>query len=714
MEKLTGHITRVFGKSDGKRTWASVLIKLEDGKTIKAAGKIAEPSIGRKISIKGEFFTDPVYGEQFKVKDSNYEESYDLSGLTAYLCSSNFRGIGMNTAILITEKFGEDTISVIENAPEKLVDVKGVNEEKARSMQEVYLKTKDELPIYEIFKGQVTEHQVKTILMTYEDKAVSTLKKNPYKLIHDVDGFGFKRVDALAMNMGIKKDDDKRVGAAIEFILTEWTDEGHCYGILDNLMYAVEELTGALSNEKKAKVISDEIDAGFLIYEEGDRIYLKSLYNAEKYLADRCAAMLREGPLKHLTEEELNETYKEIEEKSGFLLEDKQKEAVRVALRNKISVITGGPGTGKTTIVNTILKAWRDESSIRLLAPTGRASRRMSDLTGGYPASTIHRLIGQERQDKGKNYLVIVDEASMLDIELAAKLFRYIENTDSQLVLIGDIDQLPPIGPGNFFRDMVKSPVIPTVWLELSHRQHGLIALNASRINSGIGIGALAKDDTFVHLNCNKENALEGVVNEYLKLAEKYELKDICCITPMKKGNLSKESLTTSTRVVSDVINRIVRDKLNPETEFNKTFQGCPFRLGDRVMQLVNDYKRDIFNGDCGTVIEKNEDEKTIVIEVDDGRIVTANLDQIKDMDLAFSMTVHKAQGSEYKAVVLANLKEHFIMLERNMLYTGVTRAKEKVILIGEPWAINQAIGTVNAVTRNTMLRERIAKALKP
>ena len=709
--KLEGKITKIFGINESKKPWASILIETEEG-VIKAAGHIKNPSVGALIKAEGDFKESPTYGRQFSIKKSEITIDDTLSGITAYLCSSHFKGIGINIALDIVNTFSKDVITIIENNPEKLVEIKGVTEKKAYNVHEMHKEYKHELPLYNLFKGRVTENQIKTILNYYGDKAESIIRDNPYTLIRDIKGFAFKRVDALAQNMGLALDDDRRVAAAINFILTEWMEKGHCYGELNPLIKEVEILTGELSDEKKARVLGQEIDAGFLVYEEGNRVYLSTLYHAESYVAKEIGLLLQSNPLKNIEERDIDKVILSVEETSGFSLEDGQIEAVKMALRNRVSVITGGPGTGKTTIINAILKAWNDETHVKLLAPTGKASRRISELTGGSPSSTIHKLILNGYKETGSDFLIILDEASMLDINLAKELFKYIEKTNSQIVLIGDIDQLPPIGPGNFLRDLVDSPLVPTARLRLSHRQHGNIAINADRVKNGDNVKRFSLDDSFKYVLTDKEEALSKIIKAYECLLQEYELKDISLIVPMRRGNLSDNALKTSKRIVTDVLNNELREIINPECYENKTFKGCPFRVGDRVLQTVNDYSRQIFNGDVGTVINANQDELSIKILLDDGREVIANKDEIESLTLAFAITAHKVQGSEYKAVIVANLKEHYILLDRNMLYTEITRAREKVILITDSnWTINYAISQVNAFQRNTKLKERIIKA---
>lgn len=700
--EVKGTITKVYPNSGP--SWAAVVIKGEDGQTYRAAGKICGAAEGMQITANGEM-AETKWGQQLKVESSVLNMADTLTGVEIYLSSGFIKGVGPKRAKAIVSRFGKDTLHVIEENPEKLAEISGITEEKARQISEAFTETQEYMKIIDLLGSDATIYQVRSIYAKYGKDSVKKLKDNPYTIIYDLDGFGFKRADIVAAAMGIKGNDPRRVGAAITYVLKTLATDGHCYCRLEFLEAKIQELVPEITTVNLADVIEREVKEKHLVIED-DRLYITDLWKCENETASMTAKLLKTPPAKSIPSVRIDTVIKHMEDKTGFELEARQKEAISFAVNNRLCVITGGPGTGKTTIIQGIIDVWNDKHSTLLIAPTGRAAKRMSEVTN-MSASTIHRLLLEykvrpQQFEKG-SYLILADEASMLDIRLAHALLRFAVQTHSTLVLIGDIYQLPPIGPGNFFRDMVQSPCVPTIRLELSFRQVGKIATNAKRINAGEGMNAYAFDETFQFIPAEKSNIQAKVIQEYKKLLSEYKAENICCITPIRKDTKNKTRATSA-----EALNRVLRSIANPcKGEIHNEDE---LRAGDRVMQTVNDPKKLVMNGDCGIVISVNEDE--ISVKMDDGRVVSYAPAEAKQLVLAYATTVHKSQGSEYEAVIMIQSWEHYFcnLLQRTLLYTGVTRAKKKVILIGEKKAINAAVKKTPNVTRNTQLRTKIGK----
>ena len=688
-----------------KGSWAAVRITTNDGATIGASGTIVSPKEGYRIEAEGEYEKDPKYGLQFKVSHSVINEPETEEGIISYLSSGFIKGIGPHLAHAIVRKFKKNTYWVIENDPKKLMEIPGISKTKMEEIARVHAENHVYRDLYNYLNGEVTTHQIEIIYRKYGANAVKCIKENPYRMIYDLDGIGFKKADKLALAAGLKKDSLERVSAAIVYTLKVLSQEGHCFCSVASMDEHLQEL---VNNEKFvreedlvpldriADALIEEVAAERIIIEE-ERVYLKYLYMAEKGCARMLASMASSPPAWKVPEWDIQKAIESSERDTGFIFDQSQIDAVKSALSNRVSAITGGPGTGKTTIQQAILTAW-NRSNVLLMAPTGKAARRMTEVTG-YPAQTIHRAL---LQSKASPCLIIVDEASMIDLSLAYDLLlTFGQYGNNQIVFIGDVDQLPPIGPGNFFRDLLLSPVIPSVRLKLSYRNSGSIAQNAEKVNTGQSSAMFVEDDSFSFLKRSKEESGETMVQEYLELLKKYTVRDIACIVPMKKRS------TTA----SQTLNKIIRDHVNPATDKN-TIPGCDFRVGDRVMRLVNDTERDIYNGDIGLITDWDDLKNALRMETDDGREAWYSPKETDSLTLAYAMTIHKSQGSEYKAVLIAQGTEHYILLQRNLLYTAITRASEKVILIGDKKAVNTSIGTVKAVERNSILRKRISEEM--
>lgn len=753
MAKYYGTIKQIYFT---KGAWSSVRVLLDNGESINAAGAIVDPVIECPIKMDGKIEIHPTYGAQIKVTNSELDVDSSKSGMIAYLSSGLIKGVGDSLATRIVNHFGKNTFSIIEKTPDRLMEVKGIKEKKKESIIEALSSQILFRKLYELLGGRVTTNQAIKIIEEYKDDAIKVIKENPYQLIYDIDGFGFIKVDSIAKSSGIKEDSKERIGAAIVYVLRQLSNmEGHCYGTLNEiqervvrvllpemkwakkkymkgLLIALEddcelelfheenpvakenlpELDGWVKMyrmvvNKMADVLIDEENAGHIVI-DGECIYWSKIYMSEEESAQIIVDMCNKHPVRTISPNEIEWAIKKVEDEEGYELEEEQKQSVSTCLRNRFSIITGGPGRGKTTIIKAILEAWGDDDSVVLCAPTGRASQKMREATGR-KAGTIHRLVNNFL---GYGQLVICDEASMLDINLAHRLLK--NSSECNIILVGDVDQLEPIGPGSFFKDLVNSPLIPTVKLIKGHRNHGAIAKNASLINKGKRMKDYVFNNNFSFIPVEKEKIQEKVLDKYLELRSRYGERDICVLTPMRQRS----------RGGVNAINEIIRNKVNPYNSKNEKIKGCNFRIGDRIMQTKNMYKKEVlynngmrdvgvFNGDCGKIMNINSDENQLTIRFDDGRTAVYNKYETENLTLAYAMTVHKSQGSEYKTVIVIHNMEHYIMLRKNLLYTAITRAKQEVVLMGEEKAFSDAASNVAAkvfgeIKRNTNLRIRM------
>ena len=721
METVEGTVSKVYYSSGG---WSSILLKKKGNSFTRAAGSIASPTVGASLKLTGEYHDDPKYGLQFKVAESAEKQMGNKESVITYLSSGFIKGIGYATAKRIYARFGERTLEIIENSPEELAAVKGITMHKVHRIQQAHMENKSMTELINLLKPEITEYQIRRIYKKYGAESTQKIKDDPYRLIKDLDGIGFKKADMIAKASGMSENDPRRINACILHILHEAAyagGSGHCYMFAESLEANMEELLGTIDADAVAAEIIKNRDEGELVIESTGEIYLKQLHSAETEVCRHIKRLLSAPLCNRVPENTIAEAIGEVEKAAGYMLEDKQRDAIGSALDNGISVITGGPGTGKTTIIKAILAAWRLHAKgnprlkeAAMLAPTGKAAKRMEEVTGN-TASTIHRGLGYTfSEDEGRmsfdhnerdpldSGLVIVDEVSMADIELAKSLLRAV-GSGTRLVLIGDIDQLPPIGPGNFFRDIVQSPKVPSVVLDVSHRQSGKIGINASKINNGAGPSAYECDDTFKWVSATKEDIREKSIAEYTRLEREFGRENVVYIGPMKTRS--------STGVES--INIEIRDQINPlppvgNAKEIKVNSYKNFRTGDRVMQMENDYNKDVFNGDMGFIKEYDSEEEEIVVRFDDGSEVLYTKKEAAKLTLAYAMTVHKAKGSEYKATVVVCNSEHYIMAYRNLLYTGVTRAQESLVICGDEKTLAMAANTVRPVIRNSKLKERL------
>lgn len=698
METLNGKIERVYATRDN---WASILVDT-GSESIRAAGVIALPSIGDTIMMTGQYENHPKFGKQFKILSAKTKKGTDTTSIYNYLTGGFVKGVGPAIAKKMIQMFGDKTLDLLEQESPELLKVPGISVDKLKSIHESFQKHQYLQDLILLFDGDLTLTTALSIYEQYGDDCIRKMYENPYCVIETISGFGFLRADKLAQKMKISKDDPRRIDASIYYTLLNVQNEGHCYLTVESLCENVKELVGDIDDILLAEAIERGVERKSLVYDKVAGIgslYAKPIYTAECICANLVAKFAKSHPAEIPTIEEIQDAIQDTEDNEYIELNGKQQQAIRTALTNRISAITGGPGTGKTTIVNAIVRAYLDTELI-LLAPTGKAAQRMANASHMQAHTVQMALI--RRQITPNCKLVIVDEASMLDIINAAELLESVNEAGASIVFIGDINQLPPIGAGLFFRDIVRSPCVPTIELELSHRQKGRIALNAQRINLGEGAHALAQDDSFRIIEItDRKKQQEAIVEEYCRLVDQYGAREVLCVTSLRQ--FKKDAYTSS-----EALNQAIQERINSR---NLLLHINEFRMNDRVMQTKNDYDRLVFNGDCGTVVDVNPSQNTLTVSFDKGLQLEYDITHIGMLTLAYAMSTHKSQGSEYQAVIVVQTWANYYVLERTLLYTAVTRAKEKVVIIGEKRAINKSIRTVKSHARNTHLRKRIGDA---
>lgn len=730
---LEGYVDRiVFRNAENGYT---VLSLVNDKDETTCVGNFTFISEGEFIRAEGSYTSHQIYGEQFVVQSYDIKEPEDLLSIERYLGSGAIKGIGVALASRIVKRFKKDTFRIIEEEPERLAEIKGISEKKAREIAEQF-EEKREMRGAMLFLQQygISLNLAVKIYNEYGPKLYDVIKENPYKLAEDITGIGFKLADEIATKVGIGGDSDFRIKAGIFYILLQGSTNGHIYLPEKMLLLKTSELLLIEASLIERHIMDMMIDKRIMVKElDGEKIiYSTRLY----YLELNSARMLIDLNVKNnLSITEIEQRLIKIEQQSDILLDEMQRTAVIEAVRNGLLIITGGPGTGKTTTINAIIKFFEAEGmDILLAAPTGRAAKRMSETTG-YEAQTIHRLLevtgSPEDADAKTNFekneqnpletdVVIIDEMSMVDIYLLNALLRAI-SVGTKLILVGDINQLPSVGPGNVLKDMIKSHEFNVVMLTKIFRQatESDIIVNAHKINAGEQVNLDNKSKDFFLLKRDDVNLIISVMITLIKNklpgyvnATSY---DIQVLTPMRKGELGVERL-----------NKILQQYLNPPSsdKKEKEFAQGIFREGDKVMQIKNNYQHEwevrnkynividhgtgVFNGDTGIIKEINLFAENIMIEFDEGRMVEYSFNQADELELAYAITIHKSQGSEYPAVVMPILTGPRMLFNRNILYTAVTRAKSCVTIVGSDTMVQHMIQNESEQKRYSSLDERI------
>ena len=731
MENITGYVEHIIYRN--QENGYTVLNLVSDGNEIPCTGIFHVISEGESIEVTGEYVSHPTYGEQFKVSSFREKAPEDLVSMERYLGSGAIKGVGAALAARIVKKFGEDTFRIIEEEPERLAEVKGISERKAMEIAEQTAE-KRELRQAMIFlqKYGISMTLGVKIYQKYGIDTYRIVQENPYQMAEDITGVGFKIADEIARRVGIHTDSDFRIRSGILYVLQQSAGEGNTCLPKEILTRRACDLLDVLPEHIEKHYMDMGIDRKIVLKEMDGTVYV---YASTYYYMEANAAAMLQGL--HVTydvsDTEVEYEVKKIEKKTGMQLDERQLQAVKEAARSGLVVITGGPGTGKTTTINTIIRYFDAQGmDIFLAAPTGRAAKRMSETTG-YEARTIHRMLelngGAEGDNAGfeKNEqnpletdVIIVDEMSMVDITLLYALLKAIVY-GTRLILVGDADQLPSVGPGCVLRDIIESGACKVVRLTHIFRQASQsdIVVNAHKINRGEPVILDNKSRDFFFLKRQDANVIISICIQLIqqKLPKYVDAKpfDIQVLTPMRKGLLGVERLNT-----------ILQQYLNPPSpdKQEREYGQMRFREGDKVMQTKNNYQIEwqvlsrygipvekgmgVFNGDMGIVKEINTFSETMTVEYEEGKTVEYPFKQLDELELAYAITVHKAQGSEYPAVVMPLLSGPRMLMNRNLLYTAITRAKKCVTLVGDDVFFQQMIENVSEKRRYTGLKERL------
>ncbi len=706
--------------------WTVLSLKPDKGKPISVVGVMPFLSIGERARIEGEWVEHRDYGMQIRCTQYESITPTTKSGVERYLASGIIRGVGPATAKLLVKQFGSEALNVIETQPERLTEIDGIGPKRASMIVESYELNRmaRDTMLYLSGLGLPAPISMK-IYKRYGDTSRDILAADPYRLSDDIQGIGFQKADEIAIKNGMERDDERRLRAGVKYVLSDAVSSaGHTYLPRDELAHASVRLLN-VDRALIDRAVMQLMLKGEIIAERStgeDCVYLRRLYDAEADVAARLTKLLKSEPKRPDRDFDADFEISKFESAEGIRLSDMQRQALVIASSARVTVITGGPGTGKTTLINCLIRLLADNGKIELCAPTGRAAKRMTEATGR-EARTIHRLLeyGGEEETFKKNEddpldakTIIVDEMSMVDIFLMRSLLKAVR-PGSRIVLCGDADQLPSVGAGNVLGDLIASGALPVVKLTEVFRQAALSAIvqNAHLINSGKNPVANAKgSDFFMERAMSAERAAENVIKLVSTRLPKYlnidPLRDIQVMSPMKKGDAGVYAL-----------NRKLQAALNPAGACAELEKGDTlFRLGDKVMQIKNDYSIEwrrgsetgtgAFNGDIGFITSVDCEEREICVTYDDGRVVEYYDDLLEELELAYCMSVHKSQGSEFEAVVLPLVSGPQQLMTRNLLYTAVTRAKRLVVITGRAECVYAMVANDHVAKRYTSLKERL------
>ena len=701
--------------------------ELARGREITIVGKAQAVWEGEDVRASGQWVTDKVHGRQFKADDITCVAPKSIVGIERYLASGLIKGIGKVLAKRIVETFGAETLNVLEHQSARLREVPKLGKAKIEQIRTAWHanETMRENMIFGQTYG-ISIVKMTKIVRKYGPDAIAIIKANPYRLCRDIWGIGFATADKIALSVGIPKDSPLRARATLAYTLeAEAEDGGHCWTYENDLLLHANELT-EIPTEILGEALEAEIAEGHLVAEGGSageegttwaerhdvtaprRIYLKSLYWAERQTAGHVRRILTSPcAFKPI---DAGKAVAWWEEKAGFTLANQQATALERCLKSKFSIITGGPGVGKTTIIRALVDIYTARKlRLVLAAPTGRAAKRMAESVGA-PAQTIHRLLKwnpvtntftYNEENRYEADVFIFDETSMIDVKLANDLLAAIPNA-AAVVWVGDTDQLPSVGAGSVLGDLIASGVVASTRLDKIFRQDssGLIVVNAHHVNAGEPLEVRQGDTDFYFMRCEDPTTCVQRAIDFMttRIPRKFgldPLADVQILTPMRRNLLGTENLNVE-----------LQKALNP-TGDAIVRGGTTFRVGDRVMQLRNNYDKDVYNGDVGFVKAVDPAERKLVV-LFDGRPVAYDPGDLDELVLAYAMTIHKSQGSEYPAVIVILHTQHYVMLQRNLLYTAITRGKKLVLLMGVPYAIDQAIKNNTVRERRTSLAERL------
>ena len=735
MEEIEGVLTEIIYQNEVNSYVVGIFETEEEQITV--VGYLPFIKKGDTLKIIGKFVEHKDYGEQFKIETFEKLMPQTLGALEAYLANGNIKGVGPATASKIVNKFGEDTIHVLKFEPQKLAQIRGITKDKALEISESFIENWEVWQIVGFLERfGIGAESAKKVYDLLGINAIAEIEADPYMLIDISRGVDFKQIDQMAIELGIEKENQKRVKSGIKYALIKITYNGHCCTLKENLIEYVKTLLNVNEATIENGIINLKVNDEIVVENrDGEEwIYLYSFYNAENQIARNILELDKYRNVKKVSniEKELNL----VEKRTDIILSEKQKEAIRAINDNNVTIITGGPGTGKTTIIKSIIEIYKQKKyKIVLCAPTGRAAKRMTETTGE-EASTLHRLLEIGKVDeeslfkKDNEYqgapidgdIIIVDEVSMVDMFIMSYLLDCIYK-GTKLILVGDCDQLPSVGPGSVLKDLIASERIVTVHLDKIFRQaaKSKIIVNAHRVNNGKKFISKedpemeedSKQDFFFIKENNQEKVLEQVLslcNGRLKKFGDYDFfESIQVLSPTKKGLLGTKEM-----------NKALQEELNPhrEGEAEKNSMGAIFRIGDRIMQIKNNYDmywekknegevevgNGVFNGETGTILNINEKEKNICVKFDDDKYVWYEFNDLEQIEHSYCITIHKAQGSEFDVVIMIVPQAAPMLLTRNLLYTGLTRAKKLLIIIGNERVIDYMINNVDSKKRNTGL----------
>lgn len=736
-ETVTGYIDHVIFRNDDNGYTVMVLKGLEEEQELTCVGTFPAITQGASIEATGNYITHPVYGKQFQISSYTEKMPEDALAMERYLGSGAIKGIGAALAARIVRRFGNDTMRIVEEEPERLAEIKGISEKKALEIAEQMTEKADmRRAMVFLQKYGISLNLGAKIYQKYGQSVYGVLQENPYRLAEDISGVGFRIADEIASRIGIHTDSDYRIRSGMLYTLLQASGEGHIYLPKEELFSRASRLLGVDVSYMEKHLMDMVVDRKLILKEteEGIVVYPTQYY----YLELNSAKMLCElNILCPEDEQMMKKRISRIEKETGTELDEMQKQAVASAAQHGLFILTGGPGTGKTTTINAIIRYFEEEGAeLRLAAPTGRAAKRMTEATG-YEAQTIHRLLElnglPEGEQEGRAVhfdrnsenpleadVIIIDEMSMVDISLMYSLLLAV-TAGTRLILVGDENQLPSVGPGNVLRDIIRSGCFPVVELKKIFRQasESDIVVNAHKINRGEQVTINNKSRDFFFLKRYDADIIIRVVIALIqeKLPRYVDAKpyEIQVLTPMRKGLLGVERL-----------NQILQRYLNPpdEKKKEKEIGQRLFREGDKVMQVKNNYQLEweilgrykipvdkgvgVFNGDTGIMTEINEFAETATVEFEDGRQAQYSFKQLEELELAYAVTIHKSQGSEYPAVILPILSGPRMLMNRNLLYTAVTRARKCVTVVGSENTFAEMIRNEKQQQRYSSLDKRI------
>ena len=731
MEEITGTLTQViFYNEENGYTIAEM--ETED-ELITIVGGLPYARPGTAYRLEGKFHIHPKYGEQFSFSHAEEAVPTTAVGIREFLASGTIKGIGAKTAAAIVDKFGDEALDIIESAPDRLTEVDGIGRKKAEQIAESYAAHREFADVaLEFGELGLTSAQSLRLYLNYGKDAVKLVKENPYRLIDEVRGIGFRKADQIAEAMGVGREDPMRIASGIKAFLNAHANDGNTYMPRIELVEQVAEFLDVTRELVDEGIAALAFDGSIMPDRLADVevIYLYPYYAAEKKVVANLAAMLTADVKPLMTD--LKSSMDMTEADSGVRLSENQRDAVTQSVLLPVSVITGGPGTGKTTIINSLIGVFETSGfEVALAAPTGHAAKRMQQTTG-HPASTVHRMLEYARDDdSGDMYfmkneddpldkdVVIVDEASMIDLMLMKGLTDALR-PGTRLILVGDADQLPSVGAGNVLRDIIASGMIRTVKLTHIFRQaeESMIVVNAHRINSGEYPLTNVKDKDFFFMTRKSEQEMLDLMIDLVtkRLPDYYKeldpLSDIQVLTPTHKGTVGTDSL-----------NKALQDAINPAVPGlpEKKTGGFIFRQGDKVMQIKNDYDielqypggmsagKGVFNGDVGEIISIDNDDEMITVRFDDDRFAEYDASMLDELELAYAMTVHKSQGNEFPVIVMPITRFAPMLATRNLLYTAITRGEQAVVLVGSRQWLNAMVDNDRITLRYSGLEQRLS-----